>query len=492
MSLIDLARAFPEAADGSRSPLPKQKLFLDLALKPGTPKYLRYVGGIGSGKTMIGCITLLCWAVQYPGDYLVGRQFMPELRDTTLKTFLEIIQEVGKELLLEYRVQDGVIRLRSRNGSSNILFRGLDEPDKLRSLNLNGFYIDEAAQVSEGAFQLLQGRLRGKYVRKGLLTSNSGGHDWGWRWFVHKDMHKTDASKGEFVNIKAPSTENVHLPEGYVQSMLDTWTEDRVRREIYADEDAFEGAVFSEFRRDLHVIKPFQIPAEWTRLIGIDHGYRNPACWLWAAVDYDENIFVYREFYKREWLIDEIIKGKDPDKGVMSMMTDPHTRRRETISGAYIDPSTRNRRGTTGLSDWDAYTETLPPDFPLLMAQNAKEAGIDRVKSYLKPVRQGDGSFKPSLYIFDTCPNLLEEMAQYRYQEIATGQIGKVNEKEEPRKVNDHACDALRYLVMSRPEAPSTKDDIWKRVKYNSLEGAIVREWQEIRKPKVTDPFQDF
>ena len=492
MALINLNNAFPEAADRSRGPLPKQRQFLDLAQKAGTPKYLRYVGGVGSGKTLIGCITVLCWALQYPGDYLVGRQFMPELRDTTLKTFLEIVQDVGKELLLEYRVQDGVVRLRSRGGTSTILFRGLDEPDKLRSLNLNGFYIDEATQVSEAAFQLLQGRLRGRHVRKGILTSNSGGHDWGWRWFVCKDVQKTDAAKAEYLNIKAPSTENVHLPEGYVQSMLDSWSEDRIRREIYADEDAFEGAVYSEFRRDLHVIKPFQIPAEWTRIIGVDHGYRNPACWLWAAVDYDENIYIYREFYKREWLIEEIVKGKDPEPGVMRMMTDPYTKRRENISGAYIDPSTINRRGTNGLSDFDAYHEALPTDFPLIKAQNAKEAGIDRVKSYLKPVRQGDGSMKPSLYIFDTCPNLLEEIAQYRYQELPTGQIGKQNEKEEPRKVNDHAVDALRYLVMSRPEAPTTKDDVWKRVKYASMEGAIVREWQEIRNPKPTDPFQDF
>lgn len=491
--LINLNLAFPEPTDSSviRGPLAKQKQFLDLVTKSGSPKYVRYVGGIGSGKTLIGCVTTLCLALMYPGDYLIGRQFSPELRDTTLKTFLEVIHAVGKELMIEHRVADGIIRLRSRGGVSNILFRGLDEPDKLRSLNLNAFYIDEANQVSEGAFLLLQGRLRGKHVRKGFLTQNSGGHDWTYRYFVKKDMFKTEEIKNEFVNIKAPSTENVHLPEGYVESMLQSWSEDRIRREILADEDSFEGAVYSDFRRDVHVVPPFAIPQEWTRVIGADHGYRNPACWLWGAVDYDGNIYIYREFYKKEWLIEEIVKGRTkPSKepGVLELMKNPLTGKIEEIQQCRVDPSTNRRNGSTGKSDWDTYLEHLPESFPFLPANNDKTSGIDRVKTYLK-VNPRTG--KPRMFIFSDCVNVLEEVAQYRYEELPTGQQGKKNEKEEPRKVNDHAMDALRYLVMSQPEPPKTEDEIWNNLKYDSLEGALYRELQVLKKPNKKDALSD-
>ncbi len=177
MGLINLNLSFPQAEDGSHGPLPKQREFLNSVLDMQGPKYIRYVGGIGSGKTLIGCITVMSLAILYPGDYLISRQFMPELRTTTYKTFLDVCPT---DLIVEHRVADAEIKIRGPNGVSTIYFRGLDEPDKLRSMNLNAAYIDEANQTTEQAFLLLQGRLRGKYVRKIFITQNSGGHDWSW------------------------------------------------------------------------------------------------------------------------------------------------------------------------------------------------------------------------------------------------------------------------------------------------------------------------
>ncbi len=482
MATLDLNKCFPLGADGSQGPLPKQALFLNKALDPGGPKYIRYCGGIGSGKTLIGCLTVLTWALLYPGDYLVSRQFFPELKITTLKTFLELCP---KELIAEYRVADSIIRLKSTGGKiSNIIFRQLEEPDKLRSLNLSGFYIDESSQVSEAAFLLLQGRLRGPGLRKGILTTNPNGHDWSYQWFIKQDMFKTPTGKNAYFSIKAPSTENIHLPDGYVASMLESWNEDRIQREIMGSEDAFEGQVYHEFRRDLHVVQPFVIPDAWVRVVGIDHGYRNPACFLWGAVDYDENVYVYREFYQREWLIEQICKGHKQKNlpGVVEMG------KGERILEAAIDPSTRARRGTTGLSDYDSYLEYLPKDYPLTLAKNDVTPGIDRVKTFMKPhIVTG----KPRLFIFNTCTNLIEELSRYRYKELSGQQQGKVAEKEEPVKLDDHACDALRYLIMSRPEPPKDKPDVWKKIPYNSLTGSLYRELQSINKPKQRDPFED-
>jgi phage terminase large subunit len=475
---IDLNACFPLSADGTRQPLPKQQEFLNSLLDPNGPKYVLYAGGIGSGKTLIGCIAMLTMAVLYPGDYLICRQFFPELKITTLKTFLEICP---KELIAEYRVADGIVKIRSTGGRlSNIIFRQLEEPDKLRSLNLSGFYIDESSQVSEAAFLLLQGRLRGNGLRKGFCTTNPNGHDWQYGWFVKQDHLKTEAAKKRFKLIKAPSTENVHLPDGYVQSMMESWSEDRIQREIMGSFDAFEGQVYHEFRRDVHVIKPFVIPDTWTKIIGADHGYRNPAAFLWAAVDYDDNIYVYREFYEREWLIEEIVKGKPKDNlpGILSMS------RGERIDGIYIDPSTRNRRGSNGLSDWDAYTEHLPGGLTLIPAQNDKTSGIDRVKSFLKINPRTN---KPRLFVFDTCVNLIDEMARYRYAEIPQQRQGRVAEKEEPMKVDDHACDALRYLLMSRPEPPK-ENPSETAFKPGTIEHHLFTDVQRWKKPKPGDP----
>jgi len=474
---INLANLFPEPQNPgvSRGPLPRQLDFLNAALAPNSPKYIRYLGGIGSGKTMIGCITMLTLAVIHEGDYLIGRQFYPELRDTTLKTFLELCPP---ELIVEHRVADAIVVVRNAKGTkSNILFRALEDPDKLRSLNLNAFYIDESCQTSEAAFLLLQGRLRGRHVRKGFLTTNSDGRSWGWRYFVQKAMFKDEDSKKLFMDIRAPSTENVHLPDGYVDTMLKTWSQERIDREINADEDSFEGAVYSEFRRDTHVIKPFKIPDDWKRIIGADHGFRNPAAFLWGAIDYDGNVYVYKEYYEKEKLIQEICKD------VANLSKD------ETIDGIWIDPSIKATRGQTGLSDWVTYCDHLPKKLPLYVANNDVTPGIDRVKSYLKI---NEKTKRPMLYIFDTCHALLDEIGEYRWDPMSEVRSNTNNFKEQPRKYKDHAVDALRYMVMSRPDAPKVDPLRDFKNSWNTPQSQIAQELHKIKNPPPKDPFQDF
>ncbi|CAM6003512.1 unnamed protein product [Sphagnum balticum] len=248
------------------------------------------------------------------------------------------------------------------------MFRQLEEPDKLRSLNLSGFYIDEANQVSEEAFMLLQGRLRGSGIRKGIITTNPKGHDWIYRWFLQKDHINNEPAKLQYHLIKAPSTENIHLPEGYLQSMMSAWDDARIKREIEGSFDAFEGQVYSDFRRDLHVVRPFRVPGNWDRHIRIDHGFRNPAAVLFFAISPDGDVYVTREIYVREWLIKEIVKGdrSENKKGLLE-----YIQGQSSFKTAKIDPSTRNRRGNTGTSDYDEYVrhwpQTLPP---LQMAKN--------------------------------------------------------------------------------------------------------------------------
>jgi phage terminase large subunit len=427
---------------------------------------------------------MIALAATYPGDYLVCRQFMPELKLTTYKAFLDMCP---KELVVEHRVADAIVRIRSQGGKiSNVIFRGLEEPDKHRSLNLNAVYIDESSQVSEEAFYLLQSRLRGAHVRKIFMTTNPAGHDWQFRLFVKQDGFNTEGAKKQFSLIKAPSTENVFLPDGYVEGMLATYSEERIQREIMASFDAFEGAVYPEFRRDVHVVKPFRIPENWTRVIGADHGFRNPACWLWGAVDPDGAVYIYREFYESEWLIEQIVNGhkEKREPGVLERM------KGEKIDIAVIDPSTRaarTERNGMKISDFDLYTENLGPAFPLFTADNDVSSGIDMVKTFLKVNEKNN---KPRLFIFDNCSNLIDEICKYRYKELKASQVGHANEKEDPRKSDDHAVDALRYLIKTRPDPAKEIQDIYKKVSYDSVEGLLHRQLEGYRTPKNnSDPF---
>jgi hypothetical protein len=99
---------------------------------------------------------------------------------------------------------------------------------------------------------------------------------------------------------------------------------------------------------------------------------------------------------------------------------------------------------------------------------------------------------KPRLFVFNTCVNLLDELSTYRWQELSANQEGKRNQREDPVKLNDHACDALRYLVMGLPDAPIKARDVYEKFAYNSPEGALFRDLERFKNPSQNkDPFGD-
>lgn len=476
--ILDLNRLFPPAADGTHNPLPKQAEFLKNVLDPKGPQYVAYYGGFGSGKSVVLCTAIITQAVLYGGEYTISRHFMPELRRTTMKTFLDMCP---KELIIEVRSADAEVHLRSQAGKAIVYFIGLDEPGKIDSMNLSGFAIDEASQTTEEALLKLQGRLRNpKGLRKGLLVGNPKGRDHIYRYFVSK-LAIQENSRSKYKMIVAPSTENIHLPDGYIEGMLGSYSKERIQRDIMGSFDSFEGMIYNDFDRTKHVVEPFTIPVNWTRVIGLDVGFTNPAAALFGAVDEDGSIWIYDEFYQREWLIEDICK-----KGILPKIG------KSKISAIYIDPSAkakRNQANGRAYSDFSTYLENLGDKVPLLPANNEVGAGIDRVKGYMR-VQAKNG--KPKLRIFSTCTNLIEEIGEYRWAELSASQEGTKNQKEEPRKYNDHACDALRYLVMSRPDLASkdaTKafDQGWPSATHQ-----IQKELHGLKNPKPKDPFNDY
>ena len=488
--VVNLNDLFPQAEDGTRSPLPKQKLTLDACLDPNGPQFIAYYGGYGSGKSLILCVINIIWGVLYGGEYVIAREFMPELRRTTLQTFKEILP---KDLLIEERVADAQFRIRSQVGEAKFHFVGLDEPGKLDSLNLSGVSIDEASQTSREAMLKLQGRLRNKKgLRKMLLVGNPKGHDFVYQFFVKQDCFQpfydpvrrrnvsVEEQKNQYKIFIAPSTENKHLPPNYVAQMLSSYSKERIERDIMGSFDAFQGQVYTEFRRDTHVVKPFRIPDEWPKFIGLDQGFTNPTAGIFCAIDYDGAIWVYKEFYEREWIIPEIVGGRDDKPGLKELVG------QDKIEGIWIDPSTKANRGKD--SDYQTYLDHIPKDWSLIPANNEVSTGIDRVKSYLK---LSERTGKPRLYIFDTCTNLIDEMVKYRWKELAPGQAATSNQKEEPVKKDDHAVDALRYAVMSRPEAPRAEDLSSKKRDAYGLSGSLQRELHEIKtgSKNVKDPW---
>lgn len=129
--------------------------------------------------------------------------------------------------------------------------------------------------------------------------------------------------------------------------------------------------------------------------------------------------------------------------------------------GIVGDPSmfgkTREKYGDV----WAVSDEYEEQGIDLDRANNDITAGINRVGEYLRvdpnhihPITGEMGS--PRLFISQRCPNLMRELSEYIWRKPVSGNDAQ---KEEPKKVNDHSCDALRYGIMTRPSPFSKEED---------------------------------
>jgi hypothetical protein len=190
--------------------------------------------------------------------------------------------------------------------------------------------------------------------------------------------------------------------------------------------DVSEGAAFTEFTSVLHVVTPFEIPINWERVKGIDYGYASESACVWGTIDpEDGTLIIYRELYKKGLLGTELAE----------MLTNMEVEDPFSVAGV-LDTACWSRTGTTGPTVGETL---LRAGHKLRRADKNRVQGKIQIHEYLKVTQSG----RPRLQIFNTCPNLIREL-----QSIP---LDKSNPEDVNTHAPDHAYDALRYLIMSRP-----------------------------------------
>lgn len=241
-----------------------------------------------------------------------------------------------------------------------------------------------------------------------------------------------------------PSTvlDNPYVDPAYVAS-LKTMPEKLQRRMLYGDWDLPEGMYFEDFKRSIaddkgdlvpwHVVPALEIPDGWHKVRAVDWGYSAPFCCLWLAFDPDGRCYVYREAYEQR------LSNREQAQLINRM-----TPGNETIHASVADPACwAKREALTIAQQWDA------AGFRPRRANNDRIAGWMRVREYLKPMDDG----RPGLMIFETCQNLVRTIPNMLHDV-------KHNPEDLDTKLEDHAVDALRYGLMTRPRVHRAKPQI--------------------------------
>ncbi|MEG1850021.1 MAG: hypothetical protein RR197_05630, partial [Oscillospiraceae bacterium] len=198
---------------------------------------------------------------------------------------------------------------------------------------------------------------------------------------------------------------------------------------------------------EIHVIRPFAIPAHRRRTVALDYGLDMLAA-LWIAVDESGRGVVYRE----------LCSGKDGDffnkggaklAGTKPLLVTEAAReiRENTPAGEKIfnrvgPPDLWNRHQDTGESTADLFARE---GMPLTKASNERAQGWMALAEWLKIGTDEQGKPSAGLRIFENCRVLIASLPQLQYSDRDADDCAS-----EPHAIT-HAPDALRYFVAGRP-----------------------------------------
>ena len=415
-------------------------------------KDVLYGGAAGGGKSYAMLVDPLRFCHRPAHRALILRRTMPELRELIDKS-----RELYPQAFPGAKFRE-VEKVWNFPSGAKIEFGFLErDADVYRyqgqSYSWIGF--DEITHLpTEFGWNYLSSRLRTTdseimpYLR---CTANPGGVGAHWVKKRYVDPFEPgEAFKGadgltrKF--IPARLDDNPYLAEdGRYEEMLKALPEVQRRQLLEGNWDITEGAAFVEFDTEVHVIPPFEIPIGWERTKGIDYGYASESACVWAAVDpSDGTLIVYRELYKKN------LTGVDLGEMITQMeLLDPFS-----VAGV-LDTAAWARTGTTGPTVGESLQRA---GHKLRRADKNRIQGKIQIHEYLKLKQSG----RPQIQIFNTCPNLIREL-----QSIP---LDKNNPEDVDTHAPDHAYDALRYLIMSRPKI----NDPLSQMRYMRMEQAYT------------------
>ena len=232
----------------------KQSIALRL-LQDNITNEVLFGGAAGGGKSLLGCYWILKNCLLYPGTrWLIGRSVLKTLKETTIKTLFEVIkmQDIPPAA---YKYYLQASELKFANGSE-IIFKDLfDYPsdpnkDELGSLEITGYFIDEAVQVKNKVKNILKSRVRFKLdeynlIPKGLYTSNPG-KGWLYQEFYKPSKNNELPENKQFV--QSLLQDNPFISDFYEEN-LNTLDSESKERLLNGNWDyQVEGLTFPEFK----------------------------------------------------------------------------------------------------------------------------------------------------------------------------------------------------------------------------------------------------
>jgi PBSX family phage terminase large subunit len=389
-------------------PYPKQREFLT-----ATEPTVCFRGGAGSGKTFAGVIWALVRACGWPGARgMIVSASHPQLEQAVMPHLLSVAEKSGLLQAWDWNKSKNVISI---PGGGQFWLRSADTPEAILGADLAWLWGDEVGRWKRQAWDFATGRLRQPgYQHQIAVTFTPKGRNWAASAFARS----TEATRV----VAARSTDNPFLKAFFDRLRQEYGDGTHMwRQEVLGEFVAFEGLVYPQFSVDEHVSDPPEGVAWATVMAGVDWGWTNPGVILVGGLDGDGCLWIIDEAYESnraiDWWASEAKRLKQS----------------RHVSLFHADPSE-----PANIAVFKRDVGQCNP------AANAVVPGISAVGGRLQ---------NGTLRISPKCENLIRELGLYCWK---TRQDGTTR-ADEPDKVNDHTCDALRYLCMGVTRRPSIR-----------------------------------
>ena len=452
----DMAFAWP-------TPTPKQN---DLIY--ARQKNVEMCGGWGAAKTWALCMRAILQGCNTDvfgnmcgNRIILGRWTAKELKDTTLKDFMQLIPKgwlKGREYGLNK--QDMVVRI--PGGTEYVLahFENFTIGG-----NYSAIFIDQSEELKEDIYDMLPGRIRMKYTLHGefipdylrciVTTRNPNGHSWQFkRWELNElRRERGESFDDSYHTIRCTTHDNrENLPDDYIPNLERSLSPKKYRIFVGGSHEAFEGQIYDEWRYDRCVNEKNEIPAStWPKFIGLDHGYPAAKVASFIAVKPNKDVLLYDEVvmedvplaaftervlakmwqHQREMAENE---GWEP-RGLEEIFLWPH----DPSMGRRTDDDATLTLVSLYLQEFRRQTGgRLTPSF--YKANNSLDAGNDKV-NWLFWNNEPDRAHLPKDTVNPRCRKHIESFETYHYNPKTERPI------QEDSGYYIDVCDAHRYNI---------------------------------------------
>jgi len=365
-------------------------------LQKAKTRFILNYGSAGSGKSYTQTQHEIIKCLQKKEKLLVIRKVNTTLKDSVISLFTTILDHWG---LSDIYTENKSTQFILFSNGSQILFKGMDDPEKIKSIaGITRVWIEEATELSKEDFMQLNLRLRGANNLQMILTFNPIDED---HW-IKKHFFDTPEIRNRTTILKTTYNDNKFIDEDYKNELESYKNIDKNYYKIYALGEwggITDGRIFPIWDK----IKIFpEIDGFW---FGLDFGFSNDPTAIIKTIMHNDSIYIDEVLYQKE-LTNSDIASHLFDSGYKG----------EPIICDSAEPKSIIELQQLGIN---AFAADKKPGSIM--------EGIDFLKRH-------------KVYVTSKSSNIIKENKYYQWKQDKSGKF--INQ---PKDWMNHGIDAIRY-----------------------------------------------